>query len=168
MAGSARRQLIKARWQYAWHSQCLKAKPRLAFPDAFKEKRSVILNSHTGVMEARVSTGFYEITLNSTPVSGQEKSREKAFWDDALCNAWFAYLDALPLSSWPLSDADWQWWRRGNGWKLNLPQDKAFDEPDPWPLSLSALVHQAKDSLAPVLKNCKTSKTLSSYRGKQP
>ena len=134
---------------------------RLAFPDAFKEKRSVILNSDTGVMEARVSTGFYEITLNSTPVSGQEKSREKAFWDDALCNAWFAYLDALPLSSWPLSDADWQWWRRvAMAGKLNLPQDKAFDEPDPWPLSLSALVHQAKDSLAPVLKNCKNIKNL--------
>ena len=134
---------------------------RLAFPDAFKEKRSVILNSDTGVMEARVSTGFYEITLNSTPVSGQEKSREKAFWDDALCNAWFAYLDALPLSSWPLSDADWQWWRRvAMAGKLNLPQDKAFDEPDPWPLSLSALVHQAKDSLAPVLKNCKSIKNL--------
>ena len=79
---------------------------RLAFPDAFKEKRSVIFNSDAGVMEARVSTGFYEITLNSTPVSGQEKSREKAFWDDALCNAWFTYLDALPLASWPLSDAD--------------------------------------------------------------
>ncbi len=134
---------------------------RLAFPDAFKEKRSVILNSDTGVMEARVSTGFYEITLNSTPVSGQEKSREKAFWDDALCNAWFAYLDALPLSSWPLSDADWQWWRRvAMAGKLNLPQDKAFDEPDPWPLSLNALVHQAKDSLAPVLKNCKNIKNL--------
>ena len=134
---------------------------RLAFPDAFKEKRSVILNSDIGVMEARVSTGFYEITLNSTPVSGQEKSREKAFWDDALCNAWFAYLDALPLSSWPLSDADWQWWRRvAMAGKLNLPQDKAFDEPDPWPLSLNALVHQAKDSLAPVLKNCKNIKNL--------
>ncbi|MCH2255234.1 MAG: ATP-dependent helicase HrpB [Alteromonas sp.] len=134
---------------------------RLAFPDAFKEKRSVILNSDTGVMEARVSTGFYEITLNSTPVSGQEKSREKAFWDDALCNAWFAYLDALPLSSWPLSDADWQWWRRvAMAGKLNLPQDKAFDEPEPWPLSLSALVHEAKDSLAPVLKNCKNIKNL--------
>ena len=134
---------------------------RLAFPDAFKEKRSVILNSDTGVMEARVSTGFYEITLNSTPVSGQEKSREKAFWDDALCNAWFAYLDALPLSSWPLSDADWQWWRRvAMAGKLNLPQDKAFDEPDPWPLSLNALVHEAKDSLAPVLKNCKNIKNL--------
>lgn len=134
---------------------------RLAFPDAFKEKRSVILNSDTGVMEARVSTGFYEITLNSTPVSGQEKSREKAFWDDALCNAWFAYLDALPLSSWPLSDADWQWWRRvAMAGKLNLPQDKAFDEPEPWPLSLNALVHQAKDSLAPVLKNCKNIKNL--------
>lgn len=50
---------------------------RLAFPDAFKEKRSVILNSDTGVMEARVSTGFYEITLNSTPVSGQEKFVKK-------------------------------------------------------------------------------------------
>ena len=134
---------------------------RLAFPDAFKEKRSVILNSDTGVMEARVSTGFYEITLNSTPVSGQEKSREKAFWDDALCNAWFAYLDSLPLSSWPLSDADWQWWRRvAMAGKLNLPQDKAFDEPDPWPLSLNALVHEAKDSLAPVLKNCKNIKNL--------
>ena len=134
---------------------------RLAFPDAFKEKRSVILNSDTGVMEARVSTGFYEITLNSIPVSGQEKSREKAFWDDALCNAWFAYLDALPLSSWPLSDADWQWWRRvAMAGKLNLPQDKAFDEPDPWPLSLNALVHEAKDSLAPVLKNCKNIKNL--------
>lgn len=134
---------------------------RLAFPDAFKEKRSVILNSDTGVMEARVSTGFYEITLNSTPVSGQEKSREKAFWDDALCNAWFAYLDALPLSSLPLSDADWQWWRRVSmAGKLNLPQEKAFDEPDPWPLSLSALVQQAKDSLAPVLKNCKSIKNL--------
>ena len=134
---------------------------RLAFPDAFKEKRSVILNSHTGVMEARVSTGFYEITLNSTPVSGQEKSREKAFWDDALCNAWFAYLDALPLSSWPLSDADWQWWRRvAMAGKLNLPQDKAFDEPEPWPSSLNALVHEAKDSLAPVLKNCKNIKNL--------
>lgn len=134
---------------------------RLAFPDAFKEKRSVILNSDTGVMEARISSGFYEITLNSTPVSGQEKSREKAFWDDALCNAWFAYLDALPLSSWPLSDADWQWWRRvAMAGKLNLPQDKAFDEPDPWPLSLNALVHEAKDSLAPVLKNCKNIKNL--------
>ena len=134
---------------------------RLAFPDAFKEKRSVILNSDTGVMEARVSTGFYEITLNSIPVSGQEKSREKAFWDDALCNAWFAYLDSLPLSSWPLSDADWQWWRRvAMAGKLNLPQDKAFDEPDPWPLSLNALVHEAKDSLAPVLKNCKNIKNL--------
>jgi ATP-dependent helicase HrpB len=134
---------------------------RLAFPDAFSEKRSVILNSDTGVMEARVSTGFYEITLNSTPVSGQEKSREKAFWDDALCNAWFTYLDALPLASWPLSDADWQWWRRVSmAGKLNLPQEKAFDEPDPWPLSLSALVHQAKDSLAPVLKNCKSIKNL--------
>ena len=134
---------------------------RLAFPDAFSEKRSVILNSDTGVMEARVSTGFYEITLNSTPVSGQEKSREKAFWDDALCNAWFAYLDALPLSSWPLSDADWQWWRRVEmAGKLNLPQDKAFDDPDPWPSSLSDLVHKAKDSLAPVLKSCKSIKNL--------
>ena len=134
---------------------------RLAFPDVFKEKRSVILNSDTGVMEARVSTGFYEITLNSTPVSGQEKSREKAFWDDALCNAWFTYLDALPLSSWPLSDTDWQWWRRvAMAGKLNLPQDKAFDEPDPWPLSLSDLVNKAKDSLAPVLKNCKSIKNL--------
>ena len=134
---------------------------RLAFPDAFKEKRSVILNSDTGVMEARVSTGFYEITLNSTPVSGEEKSREKAFWDDALCNAWFAHLDALPLSSWPLSDADWQWWRRVEmAGKLNLPQDKAFDEPDPWPSSLSDLVHKAKDSLAPVLKSCKSIKNL--------
>ena len=134
---------------------------RLAFPDAFKEKRSVTLNSDTGVMEARVRTGFYEITLNSTPVSGQEKSREKAFWDDALCNAWFAYLDALPLSSWPLSDADWQWWRRvAMAGKLNLPQDKAFDEPEPWPSSLNALVHEAKDSLAPVLKNCKNIKNL--------
>jgi len=134
---------------------------RLAFPDAFSEKRSVILNSDTGVMEARVSTGFYEITLNSTPVSGQEKSREKAFWDDALCNAWFAHLDALPLSSWPLSDADWQWWRRVEmAGKLNLPQDKAFDEPDPWPSSLSDLVHKAKDSLAPVLKSCKSIKNL--------
>ncbi len=134
---------------------------RLAFPDAFSEKRSVILSSDTGVMEARVSTGFYEITLNSTPVSGQEKSREKAFWDDALCNAWFAHLDALPLSSWPLSDADWQWWRRVEmAGKLNLPQDKAFDEPDPWPSSLSDLVHKAKDSLAPVLKSCKSIKNL--------
>ena len=134
---------------------------RLAFPDAFKEKRSVILNSDTGVMEARVSTGFYEITLNSTPVSGEEKSREKAFWDDALCNAWFAHLDALPLSSWPLSDADWQWWRRVEmAGKLNLPQDKAFDDPDPWPSSLSDLVHKAKDSLAPVLKSCKSIKNL--------
>ena len=117
---------------------------RLAFPDAFKEKRSVILNSDIGVMEARVSTGFYEITLNSTPVSGQEKSREKAFWDDALCSAWFAHLDALPLSRWPLSDADWQWWRRVAMAGNNLPQDKAFDEPDPWPLSLNALVRRAK------------------------
>ncbi|MEC9169493.1 MAG: ATP-dependent helicase HrpB [Pseudomonadota bacterium] len=134
---------------------------RLAFPDAFKEKRSVILNSDTGVMEARVSTGFYEITLNSTPVSGPEKSREKAYWDDALCNAWFAHLDALPLTSWPLSDADWQWWRRVEmAGKLNLPQDKAFDEPDPWPSSLSDLVHKAKDSLAPVLKSCKSIKNL--------
>jgi len=134
---------------------------RLAFPDAFSEKRSVILNSDTGVMEARVSTGFYEITLNSTPVSGEEKSREKAFWDDALCNAWFAHLDALPLSSWPLSDADWQWWRRVEmAGKLNLPQDKAFDDPDPWPSSLSDLVHKAKDSLAPVLKSCKSIKNL--------
>ena len=134
---------------------------RLAFPDAFSEKRSVILNRDTGAMEARVSTGFYEITLNSTPVSGQEKSREKAFWDDALCNAWFAHLDALPLSSWPLSDADWQWWRRVEmAGKLNLPQDKAFDEPDPWPSSLSDLVHKAKDSLAPVLKSCKSIKNL--------
>jgi len=134
---------------------------RLAFPDAFSEKRSVILNRDTGAMEARVSTGFYEITLNSTPVSGQEKSREKAFWDDALCNAWFAHLDALPLSSWPLSDADWQWWRRVEmAGKLNLPQDKAFDEPDPWPSSLSDLVHRAKDSLAPVLKSCKSIKNL--------
>ena len=134
---------------------------RLAFPDAFSEKRSVILNSDTGVMEARVSTGFYEITLNSTPVSGQDKSREKAFWDDELYNAWFAHLDALPLSSWPLSDADWQWWRRVEmAGKLNLPQDKAFDEPDPWPSSLSDLVHKAKDSLAPVLKSCKSIKNL--------
>ena len=134
---------------------------RLALPDAFSEKRSVILSSDTGVMEARVSTGFYEITLNSTPVSGQEKSREKAFWDDALCYAWFAHLDALPLSSWPLSDADWQWWRRVEmAGKLNLPQDKAFDDPDPWPSSLSDLVHKAKDSLAPVLKSCKSIKNL--------
>ncbi|MBT3135759.1 DEAD/DEAH box helicase [Alteromonas sp. ALT199] len=134
---------------------------RLAFPDAFSEKRSVILNSDTGVMEARASTGFYDITLNSKPVSGQEKSREKAFWDEALCDAWFAYLDALPLSSWPLSDADWQWWRRVEmAGKLNLPQDKAFGEPDPWPLSLSGLVQKAKDSLAPVLKNCKSTKAL--------
>ena len=134
---------------------------RLALPDAFSEKRSVILSSDTGVMEARVSTGFYEITLNSTPVSGEEKSREKAFWDDALCNAWFAHLDALPLSSWPLSDADWQWWRRVEmAGKLNLPQDKAFDDPDPWPSSLSDLVHKAKDSLAPVLKSCKSIKNL--------
>jgi ATP-dependent helicase HrpB len=43
---------------------------------------------------------------------------------------------------------------------LNLPQDKAFDEPDPWPLSLNALVQNAKDSLAPALKNCKNIKNL--------
>ncbi len=134
---------------------------RFAFPDEFSEKRSVILNSDTGVMEARVSTGFYDIRLNSTPVSGQEKSREKAFWDDTLCSTWLTYLDALPLSSWPLSDADWQWWRRVEmAAKLNLPQDKAFDEPDPWPVSLSDLAHAAKDSLAPVLKNCKSIKNL--------
>nr|WP_278385957.1 ATP-dependent helicase C-terminal domain-containing protein [Alteromonas mediterranea] len=133
----------------------------LAFPDAFSEKRSVIFNSDSGVMEARVSTGFYDITLNSAPVSGQEKSREKAFWDSAMCDAWFAYLDTLPLSNWPLSDADWQWWRRVQmAAKLNLPQDKAFDEPEPWPLSLSDLVHKAKDSLAPVLKSCKSIKSL--------
>ena len=134
---------------------------RLAFPDAFSEKRSVILNSDTGVMEARVSTGFYDITLNSAPVSGQEKSREQAFWDSAMCDAWFAYLDTLPLSNWPFSDADWQWWRRVQmAAKLDLPQDKAYDEPEPWPLSLSDLVHRVKDSLAPVLKSCKSIKNL--------
>ncbi len=134
---------------------------RLAFPEAFREKRSVGLNSDTGIMEARVTTGFYEITLNSAPVSGQEKSRDSEFWGDALCEAWFAYLDALPLSDWPLPDADWQWWRRVEmAAKLNLPQEKAFDEPEPWPLSLSALLHKAKDSLIPALKNCKSIKAL--------
>tara|TARA_Y100000588_G_scaffold349880_1_gene400592 strand:+ start:15120 stop:17804 length:2685 start_codon:yes stop_codon:yes gene_type:complete len=134
---------------------------RLAFPKAFSEKRSAVLNRDTGQMEARRSTGFFAITLNSVPVSGQEKIRDNKYWDGAVTEGWLAYLDALPLSQWPLCDADWQWWRRvALAGKLNLPQDKAFDKPDAWPASLSELVHKAKESLSAALKSCKNIKSL--------
>lgn len=134
---------------------------RVAFSNAFSEKRSVTLNSDTGQMEARRMTGFFAITLSSLPVSGQEKARDRDFWDDAFTDGWFTYLEALPLSAWPLSQSDWQWWRRVElAAKLNLPQEKAFDEPVPWPSSLSELVYKARDSLKPSLKNCKNIKSL--------
>ena len=41
-----------------------------------------------------------------------------------------------------------------------MPQEKAFDEPVPWPSSLSELVYKARDSLKPSLKNCKNIKSL--------
>lgn len=134
---------------------------RLAFPDAFSEKRSVALNSDSGQMEARRITGFFEIMLSSLPVSGQEKTRDSDFWDEAFTNGWFTYLEALPLCEWPLSQSDWQWWRRVElAAKLNLPQEKAFNEPDPWPSSLSDLVYKARDSLKASLKGCKNIKSL--------
>jgi len=134
---------------------------RVAFPNAFSEKRSVTLNGDTGQMEARRIAGFFEITLSSLPVSGQEKARDSDFWDDAFTDGWFSYLETLPLSAWPLSQSDWQWWRRVElAATLNLPQEKAFNDPEPWPSSLSELVYKARDSLKSSLKNCKNIKSL--------
>lgn len=128
---------------------------RLAFEDAFSEKRSVCLNRDSGQMEARMTQGFYAITLNSQPVSGQQKAQENAFWTAALVDTWVDYLDRLPIEKWPLSDEDWQWWYRVSlASSLNLPQTGAFDGNAAWPNSLSDLVHSAKDLLQEALGRC--------------
>lgn len=134
---------------------------RVAFEDAFSEKRSVRLNAETGQMEARVTQGFYEITLNSLPVSGQEKAENSAFWRDALVDAWIDYLEKLAIEDWPLKEEDWQWWHRvALAGELNLPQSDAYHGNAAWPRSLGALVHNAKDVLQDALAQCHSIKAL--------
>lgn len=39
---------------------------------------------------------------------------------------------------------------------MNLPQPQAFDKPDPWPQSLPALMHNAKEALIEPLSRCES------------
>lgn len=134
---------------------------RLAFPSAFNTQYTLTLNRDSGQMEARESIGFFAILLQSTPVSKQQKAQDKSYWDNLLVDAWVQYLDSISLEAWPLSDHDWQWWRRvALAAKLDLPQDKAFDGNDPWPQSLSELRHRAKEGLRDGLKRCHSLKEL--------
>jgi ATP-dependent helicase HrpB len=136
---------------------------RTVFDNVFRERRNVSLNAQTGQMEARVSQGFYAITLNSRPVSGQEKAKDKAFWQNALVDAWIAYLDNLTIDKWPLGEDDWQWWYRVMlASKLDLYQASAFDGNEPWPSSLNALLNSAREGMHEALGQCHSLKALES------
>lgn len=134
---------------------------RLAFDNVFSKKRHVRLNTENGQMEARVSQGFYAITLDSSPVNGQERANDSMFWQNALVDAWLVYLESLAIEDWPLSDDDWQWWYRvALASKLDLHQASAFDTAAPWPNSISALLHSAKEGLHDALRQCHSLKAL--------
>jgi len=130
---------------------------RTVFPSEFTEKKQVRFNSAKKVMEARVITGFYAIDLASEPVTGQEKQGAKGYWKSQTAKAWLHYLENLSVNEWPLSEGDWQWWYRLKlAASLNLPQPQAYENPDPWPASLSALVHGAKEALVEPLSHCES------------
>jgi len=130
---------------------------RAVFPDEFTHKKQVRFNITKKAMEARVITGFHAIDLASEPVSGQEKQQDNRFWKKQTAHAWFEYLENIPVSEWPLTDGDWQWWNRLKlAASLNLPQPQAFDKSDPWPQSLSALMHSAKEALIEPLSRCES------------
>ena len=130
---------------------------RAVFPDEFTVKKQVRFNVAKKVMEARVITGFYAIDLASEPVSGQAKQQDNQYWKTQTANAWFEYLENIPVSEWPLTEGDWQWWNRLKlAASLNLSQPQAFDKPDPWPQSLSALMHSAKEALIEPLSRCES------------
>ena len=130
---------------------------RAVFPNEFTSKKQVRYNVAKKAMEARVITGFYAIDLASEPVSGQEKQQDNRFWKKQTAYAWFEYLENIPVSEWPLTEGDWQWWNRLKlAASLNLPQPQAFDKPDPWPQSLPALMHNAKEALIEPLSRCES------------
>jgi ATP-dependent helicase HrpB len=130
---------------------------RAVFPDEFTNKKQVRFNVVKKAMEARVITGFHAIDLASEPVSGQEKQQGNSFWKKQTAHAWFEYLENIPVSEWPLTSDDWQWWNRLKlAASFNLPQAQAFDKPDPWPQSLPALMHSAKEALIEPLSRCES------------
>ena len=130
---------------------------RAVFQDEFTHKKQVRFNVTKKVMEARIITGFHAIDLASEPVSGQEKQQDNRFWKKQTAHAWFEYLENIPVSEWPLTEGDWQWWNRLKlAASLNLPQPQAFDKPDPWPQSLPALMHSAKETLIEPLSRCES------------
>ena len=131
------------------------------FPNAFNEKKQVRLNQATGDMEARTITGFYAIDLESKPVSKEERGKNKSYWQQSTVEAWLNYLEAIPLKEWPLSDSDWQWWRRVKlAAKHNLPLQQGFDSDATWPNSLNDLVQHARQWLSEQLANCTSLKAL--------
>ena len=107
---------------------------RQLYPGAFKVKDTVTYNSQKKQMEARKTEGFHEIVLSSEPAANVP-ARIRG-------EAWVSLLEGLPLSAWPFSEKDWQWWYRYQmacGCDLHQPQ--AFDSPPVWknpesPLSL--------------------------------
>ena len=130
---------------------------RAVFPNEFTSKKQVRYNVAKKAMEARVIAGFHAIDLASEPVSGQEKQQDNRFWKKQTAYAWFEYLENIPVSEWPLTEGDWQWWNRLKlAASLNLPQPQAFDKPDPWPQSLPALMHNAKEALIEPLSRCES------------
>ncbi|WP_420934735.1 ATP-dependent helicase HrpB [Alteromonas sp. A081] len=136
---------------------------RSVFPNAFNQQRSIRLNRVSGLMEARTITGFYDIDLEILPVSKDARSKDSAYWEQATVEAWLGYLESLALKEWPLSEADWQWWRRVKlAAQCELPQPQSFDGGSPWPKSLTDVVHQAKEGLASHLARCSSLKMLHS------
>lgn len=137
------------------------------FKDAFTESFKIMVNTETGQLEARSVYGFYDIALRSTPITAQEKAKNKAYIKSATVKAWLAYLQKLPIQQWPLSDDDWQWWNRvALAGQLNLPQEKAFDEPERWPLSLKALLELSIESVTEALAACTSIKALNTIAWK--
>ena len=131
------------------------------FKHAFTESFKVMINTETGQLESRSVYGFYDIVLRSAPITAQEKAKNKAFIKSATVNAWLAYLQKLPIQQWPLSDDDWQWWNRvALAGQINLPQEKAFDEPERWPRSLKALLELSIESVKEALAACTSIKAL--------
>ena len=134
---------------------------RSVFPDAFNQQQRIKLNRVSGLMEARTITGFYDIDLDTTPVSKDARSKDSTYWEQATVEAWLSYLESLVLKEWPLSDADWQWWRRVKlAANCELPQQQSFDGDAPWPKSLNDVVHQAKEGLTSHLARCSSLKML--------
>lgn len=131
------------------------------FPHAFNQQQRIRLNRVSGLMEARTITGFYDIDLDTTPVSKDTRSKDSAYWEQATVDAWLGYLESLVLKEWPLSEADWQWWRRVKlAAQYELPQPQSFGEDAPWPKSLNDVVHQAKEGLTGHLARCSSLKML--------